>query len=80
MPFTISTPRLLEDKLHHLCSKSSSVEKFVESVRQSKAEFYEAQFNTRVTDEDRKRIERRTVDSPNGLGKVGVTIYYPELS
>ena len=81
-PLPISTPRLLEDKLHHLSSKSSSgVEEFVEKVRQSKADFYKSQFNIRVTDEDRKRIERLTVESPNGLGgKVDVTIYYPEIS
>ena len=81
-PLPTSTLRTLpEEKLHYLSSKSSSIEDFVESVRQSKAEFYESQFNTRVTEEDRKKIERRTVESPNSLGgKVDVTIYYPKIS
>jgi hypothetical protein len=81
-PLPTSTPRTLpEDKLHYLSSKSSSgVEEFVETVRQSKADFYKSQFKSRVTEEDRKRIERRTVESPNSLGKVDITIYYPEIS
>jgi len=80
-PLPTSTLRTLPEKLHHLSSQSSSIGEFVESVRQSKAEFYESQFSTRVTEEDRKRAERRTVESPNSLGgKVDVTIYYPELS
>jgi len=80
-PLPTSSPRTSsEEKLHYLSSKSSSIGEFVESVRQSKADFYKSQFNTRVTEEDRKRIEPRTVDSPNGLGKVDVTIYYPEIS
>ena len=59
-PLPTSTPRTLtEDKLYHLSSKSSSgVEEFVETVRQSKAEFYESQFNTRV----QKKIERELSD------------------
>ncbi|KAL7540448.1 hypothetical protein ACHAXR_010113 [Thalassiosira sp. AJA248-18] len=66
------------DKLHSLVSSSPSPDKYLEQIHQSKVEFYETQFQSRVTKEEWPRIDRRTIQSPCGLGEVDATIYFPE--
>ncbi|KAL9190936.1 hypothetical protein ACHAXT_000642 [Thalassiosira profunda] len=77
-PLPKSTPRpALQDRLHHIHLSSPTPERALEEMHRSKSEFYQSQFASRVANEDRKRIERRTLRSPSGLGDVDATIYLP---
>ena len=78
-PLPKSTPHTSrEDKLHTAYYSSPTPEKLLQQIYKSKVDFYESQFNSRVDKEAHARIERRTIESPSGWGKVDATIYLPE--
>jgi len=67
-----------EEKLHYFVSSSPTPEKVLKQIYQSKVELYDSQLQSRVAKEALTRIQRRTIQSPHGLGEVDATIYLPE--